>query len=100
MARSKGSTVKILVSPLFEEELQQILQNLIKTQDYTSAKRFKTYLDALIINIPTKIAKYKNSLYIDDANVKDLEYDNFSIPFYVDESTDTYLVLSIIQKNS
>ena len=91
--------MKILCTETYEEELKDILTSLAKG-DLEEAKKFKTYLDTIIINIPTKANKYKKSVYFYDDNVKDIEYEGYTIVFYYDDLQDNYLILSILKSNS
>ncbi len=87
----------IKCSVLFEEQLQEILDALEK-EDSDRAKSFKLYLDTVIINMHTKIAKYKPSLLFDDTKVKEIENQGYLIPFFGDESNDMYVLLGIYKK--
>ncbi|UCN00266.1 hypothetical protein LCX93_12195 [Sulfurimonas sp. SWIR-19] len=89
--------MQILCTDLFEKQLQDILQELAK-EDFDATKNFKIYLDTVIINIPTKAQKYKQSVYFNDENIKDLEHQGFVIPFFIDKASETYLVLGIVEK--
>ena len=55
------------------------------------------YLDTLIINIPTKVKKYQKSIYFDDENIKDLEYENYIIPFCVENNSNSFTILGIVK---
>lgn len=88
----------ILSSPLFEEQLKEVLDGLEK-EDANGAKSFKLYLDAVIINMQSKIAKYKPSIYFEDEKVKEIENQGYMIPFYSDEAEETYVLLGIYKKN-
>ncbi|MDD4855569.1 MAG: hypothetical protein PHQ22_02450 [Sulfuricurvum sp.] len=90
---------QIVSSTLFEEQFQEILLSLEK-EDSNSAKSFKLYLDTVIINMQSKIAKYKASVYFDDEKVKDIENQGFVIPFYSDEAEETYVLLGILKKTT
>ncbi|MEN4046766.1 MULTISPECIES: hypothetical protein [Sulfurimonas] len=89
--------MQILCTDLFEKQLQDILQKFAK-EDFMATKNFKMYLDTVIINIPTKAQKYKQSVYFNDENIKDLEHQGFIIPFFIDKASETYLVLGIVEK--
>lgn len=91
--------MKIFSTELYENQLKEILANYF-LDDFESAKKFKMYLDTLIINIPTKIQKYKHSALFDDESIKEVEYENFLIPFYYDEKESTFLILGIIKKST
>ena len=91
--------MKILNSSLYEEQLKSILSTLFP-DDFQGAKSFKLYLDTIIINMPTKVKKYKQSLFFNDENIKDIEYQGFTIPFYYDSINNTYIVLGIISNTN
>ena len=86
--------MKILCSALYESQLKEILSQMLK-QDVKSAKDFKLYLDTIVMNVPTKAKKYKKSIFFDDESIKDIEYDGYKIPFYIDEIKSVYLILGI-----
>ena len=88
--------MNLVCTERFEEQLKTILEEMIAV-DINQARTFKSYLEALIINIPTKVTKYKHSIYYSDEDVKDLEYDGFTIPFLYDEESEGYLILEIIK---
>ncbi|MBT5935359.1 hypothetical protein [Sulfurimonas sp.] len=87
--------MNIFCTPLYERQLKEILQDYI-AEDSQATKSFKLYLDTIIINIPTKANKYKKSIYFNDENIKDVEHENLTISFYLDN--ENYLILSIIKK--
>jgi len=89
--------MQIICSELYEKQLKEILEPLVK-EDFSFAKKFKMYLDTIIINIPTKVNKYKKSIYFDDDNIKDLEYESYTVVFYVEKSNSSYIILGIVKK--
>jgi len=89
--------MNILCTELFETELKKILEKFAQ-EDFEATKKFKMYLDTILINMPTKVAKYKKSIYFDDENIKDIEHEEFTIVFYIDEEENNYLILNILQK--
>lgn len=89
---------QIVSSTLFEEQLQEII-NTLEKEDSNSVKSFKLYLDTVILNMQTKIAKYKPSVYFDSEKVKDIENQGYVIPFYSDEADETYVLLGICKKD-
>jgi len=84
----------ILATPRFEEQLKALLLPLVQT-DTAAARSFKLYLDTVLLNLPTKAAKYKPSRYHDDPAVRDIEHQGFTIPFYHDSDDDIYIILGI-----
>jgi len=89
--------MNILSTPLFEEALHKILKDFAE-EDYEATKKFKLYLDTIIINMPTKAQKYKQSTYFDDENIKEIPHEAFHIVFYIDEKQNNYLLLNILKK--
>ncbi len=87
--------MKILASKRYEEELKLIFKKLVKQVDHTSAKNFKLYLDTIVLNIPTKLHKYKVSSFFDNPNVKEIDYNGFKIFIYVDDVEENIILLSI-----
>ncbi len=85
--------MQVLTSEIYEEQLKEILTKIAQNS-FEDAKKFKIYLDTIIINIPTKAQKYKKSTYFDDENIKDVEYEGFKIPFLIDNNN--YVVLGIV----
>ena len=88
--------MSILPSNLYKEQLKEILK-LLEEENEASAKSFEMYLDTIIINMQTKIKKYKKSVYFNDENIKDIENQGCTIPFYIDEEKKVYVLLGIIK---
>ncbi len=90
--------MNILTSALYEKQLKEILE-LILEIDYSAAKNFKMYLDTIILNMQTKEKKYKKSIYFDNDNIKDIEFQGCTIVFLVDNTNDCYFILGITKKS-
>ena len=90
--------MKILSSKLFQEQLKSIFKPYLES-DLKGLKNFKLYLDTVIINIPSKAKKYKKSVYFDNENIRDVEHQGYTIPFFLDEKNQTYVILGIIKTN-
>lgn len=86
--------MSILASNLYKEQLKEILK-LLEEENASSAKSFELYLDTVIVNMQTKIKKYKQSIYFNDENIKDIENQGYRIPFYIDEKKKVYVLLGI-----
>ena len=89
--------MNIVCTPLYEEQLKDILLIGIN-ENFEGTKKFKMYLDTVIINIGTKIDKYTKSIYFDDENIKDIKFQGLRIPFLVDKENNTYLLLAIMEQ--
>jgi len=91
--------MKITPTPLFLQQLQALLLPL-KTHNPEEGRRFKLYLDTILLNIPSKAGKYKPSVYFDDEAVRDIEHQGYTIPFYHDRERHCYVLLGIINNRS
>ena len=87
--------MKILATEKFEEELKLILTKMLEQLDCQSVRNFKLYLDTIVINIPTKLQKYKVSPYFDDEHIKEIDYNGFKIFIYEDSLKKNIVLLSI-----
>ncbi len=91
--------MQIVCSKEFIEQLKNILVDFMQ-KDINETKKFKLYLDTVLYNLPTKVQKYKPSVYFDDDDIKDIEHEGFIIPFYIDNKNNKYVILGIFQKFS
>lgn len=89
--------MNILVTHTFEAQLRDLLESMLLTETQ-DVQKFKMYLDTILINMPTKAAKYKISKFFDDEDVRDIEHEDFIIPFYHNKQKNTYLILGIIRR--
>jgi hypothetical protein len=96
VADGATSKMNILVTKAYEEQLQAILEDMI-LNNKEGVKGFKMYLDTILLNIPTKDKKYKQSKFFDDEDVKDVEHEGFTIPFYHNKQKNTFVILGIIR---
>jgi hypothetical protein len=88
--------MNILVSNLYKKQLQEVIQT-IEEKDDKQAKSFKLYLDTIIINMHTKVEKYKQSIYFENVNIKDIENQGYTIPFYIDDAKDIFVLLGLVK---
>jgi hypothetical protein len=89
--------MNILSSTLYKKQLEEILKPL-REENESDAKSFKMYLDTIIINMQTKVKKYKQSIYFENENIKDIKNQGYTIPFYIDENRKTYVLLGIVKE--
>ena len=80
---------------LYKEQLKEALV-AVKKENSSGAVGFELYLDTIIVNMHTKVKKYKKSIYFDDENIKDIQNQGFTIPFYIDEKRSCYILLGIV----
>ncbi len=91
--------MQIVCSKEFIEQLKNILVDFMQ-KDINETKKFKLYLDTVLYNLPTKVQKYKPSIYFENHDIKDIEHEGFIIPFYIDNKNNKYVILGIFQKFS
>lgn len=89
--------MQILCTPTYETQLKKILKKFI-LEDFEATKKFKLYLDTILINIPTKAHKYKCSPLFNDENIKEIPHESYNIIFYEDKANNNYLILGILEK--
>ncbi|MFA6193032.1 MAG: hypothetical protein WC665_11865 [Sulfurimonas sp.] len=87
--------MSILVSNLYKEQLKEILK-LLEEENASNAKSFELYLDTVIVNMQTKVKKYKQSIYFNDENIKDIENQGYVVPFYIDDKKKVYVLLGLL----
>ncbi|WP_345970094.1 MULTISPECIES: type II toxin-antitoxin system RelE/ParE family toxin [Sulfurimonas] len=87
--------MRVVATPSFVEQLKALLLTIAESNP-EEAKRFKLYLDTILLNLPSKAQKYKPSIYFDDADVKDIEHQGCTIPFYYDHAGAALVLLGII----
>ncbi|WP_345985464.1 hypothetical protein WCX49_12820 [Sulfurimonas sp. HSL-1656] len=87
--------MKVVATPRFSEQLKTLLLGMAET-DAEEAKRFKLYLDTILLNLPSKAQKYKPSIYSNETDVRDIEHQGCTIPFYYDSAASACVLLGII----
>jgi len=87
--------MKIVATDRFQQELQQILSLMLEQLDCKSVQNFKIYLDTVMLNIPTKLQKYKISPFFNDPHIKEIDFNGFKIFFYEDNLKNNIVLLSI-----
>jgi len=88
--------MNVLTSTLYKEQLKEILK-LLEEENSADAKNFELYLSTIIFNMHTKVKKYKQSIYFDNVNIKDIDNQGYTIPFYIDEKKNTYILLGLVR---
>ena len=91
--------MNVLSSNLYKKQLKEILV-YIKDKFGDDVSKFEMYLDTIIINMHTKAKKYKKSIYFDNENIKDIQNQGYTIPFFVDEKNNKYILLGILESQT
>ena len=90
--------MKIIRSRKFQINLLITLQ-YIATDKVSASKNFYKELDKLIKNLPNFSYKYKQSIYSDDKNVRDLTYKKHTINYEVNLEENSIEILDIFNQN-
>jgi len=88
----------VVNSELFNTQYKNILEELSKI-DFEDTKKFKTHLDAVLLNMASKYGKYPRSIYFENDNIRDIIHRGFTITVYYDDNIDVYVILGIINNN-
>ncbi len=91
--------MNVLYSDLYKEQLKEVIA-LIKKQSEADGNAFELYLDTIIINMHTKLKKYKKSIYFNDENIKDIQNQGYTIPFYIDEKKKVNVLLGLVKSQA
>jgi len=78
-------------------QFKKIVDDLV-AEDVDNAKKFKLYIDTVVLNLTTKLKKYKQSHYFEDENIRDIQHEGYTITFYIDEPIDICVLLGIVKK--
>ena len=87
--------MQIVATNKFEQELKRLLEAMLEQLGCVDTKNFKLYLDAIMLNIPTKLHKYKASAFFDDPFIKEIDYNGFKIFIYDQSKQNRVYLLSI-----
>jgi len=90
--------MKIIRSRKFQINLLVTLQNIAKDK-VSASKKFQKELDKLINNIPNFPFKYRQSIYFDDKNVRDLIYKKHTINYEINLEENSIEILNIFNQN-
>jgi len=88
----------IIRSRKFQINLLTTLQN-IATDKVSASRNFQKELDKLIKNIPNFPYKYRQSIYFNDKNVRDLIYKKHTINYEIDLEKNSIEILNIFNQN-
>ena len=90
--------MKIIRSRKFQINLLLVLQYIAKDK-VSASKNFQKELDKLIKNTPNFPYKYRQSIYFDDKNVRDLIYKKYTINYEVNLEENSIEILNIFNQN-
>ena len=88
--------MQIYCTQVYQTQLRSLLEEFPPEQ-LSAAKNFKMYLETILVNIPTKVDKYKKSTLFDYEAIKDVEHQGLRIPFYYEKESQNYLILGIVK---
>jgi len=90
--------MKIKRSPQYNNNLFKILDYI--AQDKVSAsENFLNELDKIINNLPNFPFKFRQSVYFDNENIRDMVYKGYTVIYRVNESKNIIDIVRIFHKN-
>jgi len=90
--------MKIIYNPIFEDELLHIINRIAEDKPNASIK-FALELEKSILDIPIFPFKYKQSVYFDDKNVRDMIYKRYTVVYEVNLDENSIEILKIFNQN-
>ena len=89
--------MQILCTTTYETQLKNILEEFMQ-EDLSATKKFKLYLDTILVNLPTKAHKYKQSPLFDNEDIKEIPHEAYNVIFFHDKTNNNYLIMGILKK--
>lgn len=86
--------MEIIYDPKFIGQFTEIW-DFISLDSQNRANKFKHNLKEKIQNLENMPFKYRQSIYFDNQNIRDLIYKGYIIPYKIDLSKNTILILGI-----
>ena len=90
--------MNIIHNRTFSNELKDILKYIADDKPSASLK-FKAELKLKIREIPASPFKYKQSLYFDDKNIRDMSYKTYTFVYELNFEKDSIEILKIFNRN-
>jgi len=90
--------MQIKRSPRYKNNLFKIL-DYIAEDKLSASTNFLNELDKLINNLPNFPFKFRQSIYFDNQNIRDLIYKGYTINYRVNESKNSIDIIRIFHKN-
>ncbi|MFW5990223.1 MAG: type II toxin-antitoxin system RelE/ParE family toxin [Campylobacterales bacterium] len=90
--------MKVIYNPSFEHQLIEILDYIALDKPSASVK-FALELEKLILDIPNFPFKYKQSLYFENKNIRDMTYKKYTMTYEVNLDDNTIEILKIFNRN-
>ncbi|MDO8454163.1 MAG: type II toxin-antitoxin system RelE/ParE family toxin [Sulfurimonas sp.] len=90
--------MKIIYKTAFERELIQITDYIARDKKSASIE-FAYELEKSILALVDNPLKYKQSLYFDDKNIRDMTYKTYTIIYAVNFEKDSIEIFKIFNKN-
>ena len=87
----------IIYNPIFDKEIIDII-NYIALDKPSASINFALELEKLILDIPYFPFKYKQSIYFNDKNVRDIIYKGYTIIYEVNLDKNTIEILKIFNQ--
>jgi len=82
----------------YQKELLAILKHIAKDK-ITASRKFKKDLNVQIYKIPEFPYKYRESLYFEDENIRDMIFKTYTINYEINLNQNTIFIFSIFNQN-
>jgi len=90
--------MQIIKTELYQEELKSILAYIAKDK-VTASRNFYTALNKSISNLKTFRYGYRQSIYYDNANIRDMVFRGYTITYEISKQEQKIYILSIFNQN-
>ena len=86
--------MQIVYGPRFKDRFNDIW-DFIATDSKNRANQFKKELKEKIEDLVHMPYKFKQSIYFDDKNIRDLVYKGYTVPYKIDEANNRIIIIGI-----
>ncbi len=90
--------MNIIHNQIFSKELKVILKYIAMDKPLASLN-FKDELKFKIKELPANLYKYKQSLYFNDKNIREMTYKTYTLIYEINFEKDSIEILKIFNKN-
>jgi plasmid stabilization system protein ParE len=88
--------MQIIKDTIFENSLKKILK-YISVDSKTKAKKFNISLLKKVKKLPDMPYKFRQSLYYDSSDIRDLIFKGYTIPYLIDKDKKCIVILDIFK---
>lgn len=90
--------MRIKLDKKFEANFNIIFEYIAKDK-ISAAKKFKTLLFKQLKNLPNHLHKYRQSLYFNNEEIRDMIFKGYTVVYEADIENGLIIILNIFNKN-